>query len=265
MATSNDAGIRTPEPNYKQTQAEKREVRGDIGITGELKAIFPPAFVDEYKASNDKESAREDKRLGLEKYTFIFVVVVAVLSLIQTCQSRESLKLASQSLQIGERAYISIGTPHFDWEESGIKLPLLNTGHIPSGYLHSEIHEATYVGSPKDSVKSMRLIEGHWGKSEFKNVDPTPASALFALFVRIDSSSQAALNAGTQRIIYAGKVFYNDGFPDSPERSFDFCAVSFYLASEKAQSMKPCDASIYIPFLMEQEHYPANEQKDAEP
>lgn len=265
MAKSNNASERTPEPNSKQPQPEKREVRGDIGITGELKTIFPPAFLDEYKASSHRENVRENERLGLEKGTFIFVVVVALLSLIQTCQSMKSLKLASQSLQIGERAYISIGTPHFAWEENGIKLPLLNTGHIPSGYLHSEVHEATYVGSPKDSVKSMRPIEGHWGKSEFKNVDPTPGSALFALFVRIDSSSEAALNAGTQRIIYAGKVSYNDGFPDSPERSFNFCAVSFYLASERAQSMKPCDASIYIPFLMKQEHYPANEQKDAEP
>ena len=115
---------RPPDRNAQSSHNEfaKREVRGAVHVSGEVNTTLPTELLEEYKSSNKSSDRLEKKRFTLEKATFLFVAIVAVLSWVQT---KEAIRSASATvvaanatalqantsadqLEIAERPWVSL-------------------------------------------------------------------------------------------------------------------------------------------------------------
>ena len=114
---------------HNNEQEQERYISGNIGVVGQVEANFPRELIEEYKTSNRQAHTRENARdrrevwrFRVEIITLIFVVFVALLSIIQSRQSvrtanaaAEANKLAKANFWLDERPFIDTrftGMPH---------------------------------------------------------------------------------------------------------------------------------------------------------
>jgi len=91
-----------PSPSIKNGGKEKREISGAIRIAGEIETEFPPDIKDEYITSSRDSTARERKRYKVERVTLGFVILVALLNLIQAVESVRSANASHASINQAE-------------------------------------------------------------------------------------------------------------------------------------------------------------------
>jgi hypothetical protein len=63
-------------------------------------------------------------------------------------------------------------------------------------------------------------------------------------------------------MLVAGRVTYDDGFPDDGQQEWPFCYQTNYHVLLKQIVLVPCDAARWIPVLEKRDGYPRNEQND---
>jgi CRISPR/Cas system CMR subunit Cmr6 (Cas7 group RAMP superfamily) len=174
--------------------------------------------------------------------------------------AKNAADIANKALHISERAYIVVGLPTIDTTTKYITLPIVNTGHIPSGKVKGIVHEATIDGVDPNSL-SIRInpTETHWKHYELESVPTTGQTMNFS--VPIPALNAENLNSGHQQIIIVGVIIYNDGFPDDAEQQWPFCYGNAMLAQSKNLQWVVCDSNLYLPEVIKEDHYPSNEQK----
>lgn len=79
----------------------RRTITGDINVVGKVDANLPPDLVKEYINSSQGTEARENSRFRIEKITLVFVIAVAVFTLIQVW-------LAVRTMQWSRRPWVGV-------------------------------------------------------------------------------------------------------------------------------------------------------------
>jgi len=162
--------------------------------------------------------------------------------------SNEQTKLA---LHVSERAYLTVGGPILDIENGLVTLGRSNIGRIPSGYAQVIVHAATANQPTLDAPADLNNAVGRfWKKVSFPSVIPSTSSTPpFSIAVPAKSYSKAGVEAGTQVIVVAGYVTYNDGFPDDPSQESPFCEYTVRHSVMKRTVWVPCDAKSIVPIM----------------
>jgi hypothetical protein len=182
---------------------------------------------------------------------------IAKQAIVQAMAAKSAAQTAKQALHVSERAYIVVGLPTVDTTAKYITLPIVNTGHIPSGKVTGIVHEATIDGvDPTVRGEVIMATESHWKSYEFASVPTTGQTMNFN--VRVPTLDADSLNAGHQQILVVGVITYQDGFPDDPEQRWPFCEGSATFPPRGLQWVI-CDPNLYLPEAIKADQYPSNE------
>jgi hypothetical protein len=172
--------------------------------------------------------------------------------------AKSAAETANRSLHISERAYVTTGPPTLNLDTKTVSVPIVNSGHIPSGNAHIVAHEATIPAIPGISTINLP-IEQHWQQWHQISIPTGPTPYSFNTTVpKVDVKS---FSDGRQQIVVAGFLSYFDGFPNTREQTWQFCFVALYFESLKRMDFTPCDPVLYIKQLSAGDGYPKNETK----
>jgi hypothetical protein len=160
---------------------------------------------------------------------------------------------AVDTLHISERAYIVVGMPSITPPDKFIKIPLENTGRIPSGRAEVIVHEATFNVSPAAT------LEFGWGSLPFQTITSAAGGSFFA--VPLPAIELDKLNKGQQLFMVAGTISYNDGFTNTPMQTVKFCFHSQFIPTVGQLQLVNCDPAVAIPDLEKQDEYPSTKYK----
>jgi hypothetical protein len=169
-----------------------------------------------------------------------------------------------QALHISERAYINTNSPTFDVSTKVLTIQINNDGHIPSGEFVNVTHEATIdcpSPSPMCRPNLKDAVEYHWKRHQV--LSNPPGKGLFTLAIPIPkfSASKYTPQGATQAVLVAGRIKYDDGFPDDGLPEWSFCFQSVYHGVLQSLFWVPCDIHI-IPAMEKLDGYPNNEQEN---
>jgi hypothetical protein len=91
-----------------------------------------------------------------------------------------------------------------------------------------------------------------------------PSTNTFAIMVPVPQFSEDKFTAqgAYQQLIVAGRVPYDDGFPDDGPETSPFCFGSIYHLTFKQIIWVPCDPELVIPKMEHHDGYPGNEAND---
>jgi hypothetical protein len=172
--------------------------------------------------------------------------------------AKSAAKTADKALHISERAYIVVGLPAIDTTSKYITLPIVNTGHIPSGKVRGVVHEITMDGvDPTAPQVRVKATETHWKHYELTSVPTTGQIMNFNVLVPALNADN--LNGGHEQIVVVGVITYNDGFPDDADRQWLFCEGSAMLPQSKNLQWVICNPGTYLPEAIKEDRYPSNE------
>jgi hypothetical protein len=190
--------------------------------------------------------------------------IIANQAVVQANAARSAGRTAIDTLHISERAYLTLGVPSDNFALKQISIPIINSGHIPSGVATVVAHEATFGGldPASETISISNVLERHWAQSLFPTI---PIGAPYVVTVKIPALVQDDISNGKQGVLIVVTMTYNDGFPNSPEQEWMWCDVSDYVASTKTFSMKPCveNAGAWLQILTSLDKYPDQEYKKA--
>jgi len=162
-----------------------------------------------------------------------------------------------EALHVSERAYVTIEEPQFQFQTRDIILPIVNSGHIPSGKMTSIIHSATYTfETPGQAGDWSNPTDKSWQHTDWASI---PTGNHTSLLVPLPLLDESRYNSGTQIIAIAGTLSYRDGFSDTPERIWQFCFKSVYHTVTKKSYIAVCNATDVLPQLEKADGYPNNE------
>lgn len=120
---------------------------------------------------------------------------------------------AKETLHISERAYVTEGNVILDLDNHFIKVPISNTGHIPSGETGITIHHL--IGNIANPMRPTQLtnVDCGWKRQRVQSI---AVGTPYEITIPIDKADKDRVNNGTQQIIVAGFIDYNDRFSDTP-------------------------------------------------
>jgi len=258
-------GKQHPGDGNDGTHDQKRSVSGNVHVRGEILVEPTPKEALAREATESKHDAHERKKLWWEKATFYVVTVYALLTAVISWQSvrsanaaKSAADTAKDALHVSERAYISIGIPHLDVEKKTMYVPLVNSGHIPSGPVTAIIHEITLEADPSIPKGENGPVEWEWESFHQNRLDSGVPLPLHAVFPRLYEPS---LDTGEQVLMVIGSIEYNDGFADTPKISVPFCFKTLYFTAQKELIIDPCNADELIGKVKALDGYPQNEGK----
>ena len=130
---------------------QKRDVRGSVHVSGTVEALLPPALVNEYKSANKETDGREEKRFVIERFTLLFVAIVAVLNLIQTCASVKSASSARDAYDLAKRNFVAEQRPY-------VASPAAIFPFIAAGRIGDSVAYTNYGKSAALHVRSVGTI-----------------------------------------------------------------------------------------------------------
>jgi len=231
-----------------------REMRLGSADTHDL-AVAAAKQADRMKdlADRMKDQADRTKELADQATTQAKATQVAAKA------AERAANIANQSLHMSERAYLLLGPPNDDFAHKRINIPVVNSGHMPSGPTTLVIHEATFrLDDPSAKIIPFgATIERHWSKISYQSVPIVPLGSLFSAEVRLPAIVQDQLNNGKQAIVIAATLTYSDGFPKTPKQTVIFCDASSYASQTNLFTMRPCDnPNIILQALVSLDGYP---------
>jgi hypothetical protein len=186
--------------------------------------------------------------------------IVANQAIVQANAAKNAAQTAQESLSVSERAYLILSTPIDDFPHKRTDIPIVNSGHIPSGVAKIVTHEVTFrLDDPSArSISFADAIEWHWKAVTYQTIPVVPNGNLISVEVNLPSLDQDRLTTGKQAVAIVAQVIYNDGFPNTPDQSYLFCDQSSYIPSTKLFIMRPCDdADAILRSLVTFDKYPS--------
>ena len=183
---------------------------------------------------------------------------IAKQAVVQANAAKSAAKTADEALHISERAYVVAGHPSMNASFDTVSLPIVNTGHIPSGKVKAIIHEATTVVIPNSSINPS--IETHWKHYTLESV-PTSGQVM-NFTIKTPNLNAAQFKSGHQQVLIVGVISYNDGFPDDPELQWNFCFGDAIKLQANDSDWVICDSASYLAQAISADHYPNNEYKE---
>jgi hypothetical protein len=164
---------------------------------------------------------------------------------------------AKETLHVSERAYVIVEEPRFDFPTKSALIPLVNTGHLPSGKAVTTVHEATYNTHNITGAFSFdNPAEKSWQHTQWDTVVPGSHQTLA---VPVPLLEESQMNKGSQSVIVAGTIVYNDGFTGTKDQTWQFCFRNVYQVVMKKSYIIVCDPEEILPKLEKADGYPNNE------
>jgi cytoskeletal protein RodZ len=177
--------------------------------------------------------------------------------------AQKSANAAINSVQITKaslRANIDFAPDVPDFARKTVTIHVNNTGKITSGEIEAVLHEATVaVPVPYGSIDLGKTIECHWKREYFHSA---AVGNQYNVTVPIPEASESGLTSGTQAVVIAGYVTYNDGFREDGNETNPFCARTVFHVIAKQLFLTPCNGKDVIPKMEKVDGYPNNEQHD---
>ena len=164
--------------------------------------------------------------------------------------------IAGQTLHVSERAFLTLGVPVDDFTHNRTNVPIVNSGHIPSGPVTLIVHEATFrVDDPKATfIPAAAVIEKHWRKTAYETI---PNGNLISAEVHLPAVVEDQVKTGKQVVAIAAVMTYNDGFPNTQEQRWVFCDQSGFDSNLRIFLSRPCDdANLLLHDLIQIDGYP---------
>jgi len=180
----------------------------------------------------------------------------------QVAQAIAANKNANSWLHVTERAYITTDGPVLDPGTKFATLHLNNDGHLPCPDSETTAHEATVNMSIANAAPNIKeAVEFHW-KSTRGQIPPGQNHVTLAIPVTAFSEAKFGPQGAYQAIFIAGRIKYEDGFPDDPLQKWSFCFQSVYHLTLKQLFWVSCDPSLILPQMEKLDGYPNNEQNN---
>ena len=175
----------------------------------------------------------------------------------QTVASVSAADTAKEALHVSEGAFIAPGKPEFDFSAENMSLPLINSGHIPSGPVSMKVFEvSTYHADPSNPAST--VIEKHWRSVRIKSI---PVGSPYTYNISIPSLTAEKVNDGHEGVRVGGIISYGDGFLDTPQQEARFCFLSIFDFKSKRFAFALCDPDKDLTELIKIVGYPDNEEK----
>jgi hypothetical protein len=228
----------------------------NLAIAAANQATWTQHLSDNMKIQADRTQTLADRMKDQADQT----KTIANQAIIQAAAAKSAADTAKETLNVSERAYLILGVPVDDFQQKRINIPLINSGHIPSGITKVVVHEATFrLDDP--SLKFLPFttaIEWHWRRLVYQTIPVVPNGNLISIEVDLPNIDQDQITTGKQAVTIAAQVTYNDGFPNTPDQTYIFCDQSSYIASTKLFAMRPCDdANTILQALIVFDKYPS--------
>jgi hypothetical protein len=225
-------------PNNHGSADQKHRVAGNVHLDGEIEIHVPPSVKKEQDTENKNRSARESKKMLIDGITLLFVVVVAVINVIQLRTSIESNRISKESLQSVQRAYIQIlpitnfnkngsGHPTMDfsvrWDNVGAT-PAINAISAHFAKIRNEnLTEAEFL-SVKESFAYNRPIVVIGKGSTSSQVTSFEQKDVLGMY-DIKQLSASSVRPMKQDLVFWAWTRYQDVFEGTPIRVTEFCGV----------------------------------------
>jgi hypothetical protein len=153
----------------------------------------------------------------------------------QAKATQSSARNAETALIVSERAYLAVGINDFSYDTKSVLLPIVNTGHIPAGRGKTTIHEMTVSRKPVMGPDDNGPIEEmHWSELDKDWIENKE-----------------------QKVFIVGKIVYNDGFPNTKERTAGFCFTTDVRTIPGKVEWYPCEWSAELPISEKLDKYPS--------
>jgi hypothetical protein len=173
----------------------------------------------------------------------------------QAKATQSSARNAETALIVSERAYLAVGINDFSYDTKSVLLPIVNTGHIPAGRGKTTIHEMTVSRKPVMGPDDNGPIEEmHWSEYPFGGYSPV---GNVVIHVRVPNLDKARIENKEQKVFIVGKIVYNDGFPNTKERTAGFCFTTDVRTIPGKVEWYPCEWSAELPISEKLDKYPS--------
>jgi hypothetical protein len=224
------------------------------GYQAHVAKINAIAAQDNAKAASDNATTsagilEEMKKSGTDTHKLAVAAGSQAIAAQTTASAAHSAAvIAKDTLHISERAYVTQGSPQIDTAKSFITIPIVNSGHIPSGKVEVLTYESTLNPEKmtEGSTSFKDMVERHKSTTSFASIPPGTPPPL-SIGIPIPKMSKDRLDNGTQLILIVGTITYNDGFPNSPMQQSPFCTQTIYQTVAKQVYLAPCNAVSEFP------------------
>ena len=163
---------------------------------------------------------------------------------------------ASKTLHISERAYLTADNVQLNSSTGVVTIFFNNSGRMPSGEVEIILHNATFNAEANEFPTSTNMVDKSWKRHRPASFAPGPR---VDLAIPIKQYSRTRMEKGRQIIMLAGRIIYNDGFPDDPRQEWPFCFQTTFHFIVNQLLWYPCDARLTLPDLEKLDGYPNNE------
>lgn len=148
---------RHPEPNNQGTDNHERHISGGINVRGEIETKRPPDLAQEHAAERKEDNAQERKKYVVEIITLISVLVVALLTALQACYTREAVNNSEIQFHSDQRPIL--------WITNDLGMPVScgTAGQVCWNWQYQN-----YGKTPAHEVKFYQFIQigdGPWVRS----------------------------------------------------------------------------------------------------
>ena len=205
----------------------------------------------------EKMTWRTKQKREKPRYTDIAIVFLTIGIVALAYMQYRAMDAANEqtriALHISERAYLSLGAPQMDASKTIAMLPLINTGHMPTGAVSILVHEATLPIVAGSNRVDFAAAEERHGESNSTQAAATGNPYNFSF--KIPAFSEEKIEAGQQVVFIAGHIGYDDGFYDDGYQVSPYCMETVFQAVTKQILWSPCDAGVIVPLMEAQDHY----------
>ncbi|MFY9560496.1 MAG: hypothetical protein WAQ52_09710 [Terriglobales bacterium] len=193
-----------------------------------------------------KKDPREWVKLAVAIAMLFIVAAYTLLAAYQLDQMRIATQTAKDSLHVTERAYIIFGQPELDYDKKMLNVPVVNTGHIPSGEVTIVLYEGTFSNESRshDPIPFRNLVERHRSIDALSSIAAGWPSIIAIPIPKMDAKR---VKDARQMVMVVGTISYNDGFPDTPTQHWTMCASTVYQAVAKQSYLRTCNGGVLLP------------------
>jgi hypothetical protein len=209
----------------------------------------------------NSDRRRELIKVLIDSLALVAVIGYSFISYLQWDALKAANEQTKTALHISTRAYVTMGSPTLDTKTKFINLFMNNVGHIPSGNIEVVIHGVT-SNATTPNLRPDTTVESHWKRHKLYSLPPGNDLVGFKVPISKFSESKFTPEGAFQTIVVAGRVVYQDGFPDDGQQEWAFCFSSVYHLTLKQIFFQPCDPALFIPQMERVDGYPANEAND---
>lgn len=219
-----------PTPNFEDAHNQKAEINGRVEVAGVILTKLDPALQEKKDAAEEQRDLRDQRRLGIEKWTLLALVIYALIAAYQAFLVYEANQFSSSSLISIQRAFVIISSFRFtpvkivgatEYSRLDMAGIIRNSGHTVALNGHYYINMAISTGGqmPEDFPSQHEGPDADEKTASFY----APDSSVYTDPLSIsDWNTVREIQSGKKLLYLYGWVKYGDIFSSETHTSL-FC------------------------------------------